>query len=281
MFEGSIGGSDRLYGKYPGLVVNNKPPDGPETFQGQIRVKVSPILDEDRNPIEAWAKPCFHPGFFFIPEIDDNVWVEFVAGDINFPIWSGVWYPQGKTPKTASDEPPGAETKTIRTISGHVIEINDTGGSEQVVIKHMSGSTVELNEDGSVLVANSTGSFLFLNAADEEATLMDQHGNLIAMTTNGVLLANKDGTTAEMKEGKVKISASDTVQLMAKDVVVNSSTVSLGQQAMHPAVLGDLFLAMFDAHTHATAVGPTSPPIPPLSVLPPGTVLSRGVKVAM
>jgi phage gp45-like len=275
--------TERLYGKFPGVVAANTPTGAADDFQGNIRVRVHTILGDGNQPIEVWAMPCFHPGFFFIPEKGDNVWVEFIGGDINHAVWTGVWYPQGKTPKTAAGDAPSNENKVIRTASGHVIELTDTSGGEKVVIRHTSGSVVELNKDGSVLVANEKGSFLYLNADGEEVTLMEAQGNLLTMSEKRVLVANADGTSLEMKEGKVKVTSADAVQLMAKDVVVNSSTVSLGQNAMQPAVLGTVFAAMYNAHTHPTAVGPSGPPIPvpmPLGPSPGGMGLSRAVKVA-
>lgn len=277
---------ERLHGKFPGVVEKNQPQDAPADFQGTILVKVSTILDEGNQPVEVWAMPCFHPGFFFIPEKGDNVWVEFIGGDINHAVWTGVWYPQGKPPKTAAGDLPITANKVIRTVSGHVIELTDTSGDEKVVFRHTSGAVVEMNKDGSVLIANQKGSFLFLNADGEEVTLMEAQGNLLTMSDKRVLVANADGTALEMKEGTVKIISSDVVQIMAKDVVVNSSTVSLGQNADQPAVLGQMFASMYNAHTHPTAVGPSGPPIPTtgllgsLTSIPPGVGLSNAVKVA-
>jgi hypothetical protein len=264
----------RLYGKYPGIVVDNQPPAGADRFQGEIKVKVVPILDEGGQPIEVWAKPCFHPGFFFIPEENDNVWVEFVAGDIDFPIWSGVWYPQGKTPKTVNDEAPVTENKVIRTASGHVVQLDDSDGEERIVIAHKSGATISLDENGSVLIANEKGSFLFLNAEDEEATFMEQHGHLVTMTDQGIVVMNSDGATLEL--------AGDTVRASAKNILLQGTTVGVGANALEPAVLGTTFALMYNTHTHPTAVGPSGPPVPapkPLGPEPVGQGLSSAVLV--
>lgn len=40
------------------------------------------------------------------------------------------------------------------TISGHVLEFNDTPGGERILIKHKSGSGIELRPDGSVVVSS-------------------------------------------------------------------------------------------------------------------------------
>jgi hypothetical protein len=40
------------------------------------------------------------------------------------------------------------------TVSGHVLEFNDTPGGERILIKHKSGSGIELRPDGSVVVSS-------------------------------------------------------------------------------------------------------------------------------
>ena len=95
----SGGQAEKYYGKYPGLVLDNKPPAG-QAHVGELLVEVSGILEEasggsGEQAMQVWAKPCFVPGFFFIPEVGAQVWVEFAAGDINQPLWTGVWYPTG------------------------------------------------------------------------------------------------------------------------------------------------------------------------------------------
>ncbi|MGB8345347.1 MAG: phage baseplate assembly protein V [Ktedonobacteraceae bacterium] len=37
-------------------------------------------------------------GFYTIPPIDANVWIEFEAGDPNLPIWTGCFWEEGQTP---------------------------------------------------------------------------------------------------------------------------------------------------------------------------------------
>jgi hypothetical protein len=234
--------TERFHGKFPGVVEKNQPQDAPDDFQGNILVKVSTILDERNQPVAVWAMPCFHPGFFFIPEKGDNVWVEFIGGDINHAVWTGVWYPKGKTPKTSSDDTPVTENKVIRTASGHVVELADTSGDEKVIIKHRSGAVVEMNTDGSVLIANG------------------------------------DSLSVELKGGEIKVSSSDIVQISAQRVEIAGGLVNIGSNATHPAVLGDVLVPWIAGHTHGSAVGPTSTPLPP--VPPQGSPLSASVKVA-
>jgi len=273
----------KYYGKYPGLVTDNEPPaDG--AHRGEITVQVPGILEEtpdgsDSQALEVVAKPCFLPGFFFIPEVGDQVWVEFAAGDINQPLWTGVWYPDDGAPQTAEPAAPDQDQKVIRTASGHVVTLDDKDGDKKIVVHHTSGAFMQLDKDGAVLLANQNGSFVFLNAKDGELTLGEEHGNLVTLNKDGVLLANIDSkVTLAMKGGKLTILAPDGVDIMGGKVAVHTSTISLGgQSAVEPVVLGNIFSSLYNAHTHPTAMGPSGPPVPPLTPV----ALSQGVKVTV
>src|SRR5271165_3442505 len=119
----------RYYGKYAGVVAGNGPPDS-GSHRGEVTVTVPGILEETADgsgsqPIKVVASPAFLPGYFFVPNDNDTVWVEFVNGDINFPIWTGVWYPQDGTPNTVDGSAPTLDQKVIRTKSGQVIQLDD------------------------------------------------------------------------------------------------------------------------------------------------------------
>src|SRR5690242_1758528 len=93
--------SDRYYGKYRGKVVDNKDVNG----LGQILVSVPDVLGQ----VELWAMPSVpyagpSVGFFFLPPVGANVWVEFEAGDPQFPVWSGCFWGQGQVPASPAEE---------------------------------------------------------------------------------------------------------------------------------------------------------------------------------
>lgn len=278
----------QYFGKYSGEVMDHDT-DLPEenALRGDIRVSIPGILEEDEEgmprPLQVIAKPSFHPGFFFIPEAGEKVWVEFVAGDVDHPIWTGIWYPDDRSPGTRTDERPTRFQKVIRTASGHVIQLDDTDGDESVNIVHTGGAQITIDKDGSMLLANETNAFLFMNAADGETTLSDEHGCFITLKADGAVVSSKDGTIVEVKEGKVQIIAKDAITLNAKDIVLESASVALGKGASEPAVLGNEFMQIFLAHTHGSAMGPTSPPMPTPPLFGPAPVgkgLSNSVKVA-
>jgi hypothetical protein len=86
------------YGKYRGKVENNLDP----MMLGRVQVSVPAVLGEGTL---SWAMPCVPyagsgVGFFMIPPVDANVWVEFEGGDIDYPIWSGCFWGIGEVPAT-------------------------------------------------------------------------------------------------------------------------------------------------------------------------------------
>lgn len=95
------------YGKYRGKVEN------PADLQGlgRIQVSVPSVLGDGKL---AWAMPCLPGagpgvGFHAIPPKGAKVWVEFEAGNPDYPIWSGGFWDLGDTP--APPGPVGFMTK--------------------------------------------------------------------------------------------------------------------------------------------------------------------------
>lgn len=278
----------QYFGKYTGEVLSHDEDLPSENaLRGEIRVMVAGILEEDDSgaarQMRVIAKPCFLPGFFYIPEVGQKVWVEFVAGDIDYPIWTGMWYPDDQSPGTTTADRPTRFQKVIRTASGHVVQLDDTDGAEAITILHKGGAKFTVDKDGSVLMSSQKNAFLFMNAKAEETTLADSSGAFLTLKSDGAVVSAKDGTIVQVKDGVVQILASKTVTLSAQDIVLKSGSVSLGEGASQPAVLGTDLMNIFLAHTHATALGPSGPPIPVPPLFAPGPVgkgLSNSVKVA-
>jgi uncharacterized protein involved in type VI secretion and phage assembly len=84
----------QFFGKYRGQVANNIDP----MLLGRIQVKVPAVLgDGDLS----WAMPCVpyagaSVGLFLVPPVGANVWVEFEAGDTDYPISSGCFWGVGR-----------------------------------------------------------------------------------------------------------------------------------------------------------------------------------------
>lgn len=115
------------YGKYRGLVVNNIDPNR----MGRLQVSCPRVLGES---VLSWAMPCvpfagLQEGFYMLPTIGSNVWVEFEEGDPDRPIWTGGFW-------TRQQIPPKALLPTVRTIktAGAELTLDDTPGAGGVTV---------------------------------------------------------------------------------------------------------------------------------------------------
>jgi uncharacterized protein involved in type VI secretion and phage assembly len=131
----------RHYGKYRGIVTDNQDPNN----LGRLRARVPEVLADVET---GWALPCAPyagdgVGLFTVPPPDAGVWIEFEAGDVSRPIWSGCWWGDGQLPNQATPE-----IKVLKTASGHTITLDDTSGSEKVEITDKNGAKIMMDQSG-------------------------------------------------------------------------------------------------------------------------------------
>jgi len=88
----------KYWGRYKGTVVSNIDPEQ----MGRIMVQVPDVLGDDPCIWAESASPLAGKamGFYFVPDIDSGVWIEFQQGDTDYALWTGCW--RG----AASDAPP-------------------------------------------------------------------------------------------------------------------------------------------------------------------------------
>jgi hypothetical protein len=85
----------KIFGKYRGKVEKNKDPEG----LGRLLVSCPSVMGQETN----WAMPSVpyagkSVGFFALPPVQTNVWVEFEGGNIDLPIWAGCFWNKGEVP---------------------------------------------------------------------------------------------------------------------------------------------------------------------------------------
>ena len=78
------------------------------------------------------------------------VWVFFHNNDYNYPVVFAVIKGGGDINDVASNS--YGDIATLKTSSGHIIELGDGSGAEKIEIKHMSGTKIVLEPDGSILI---------------------------------------------------------------------------------------------------------------------------------
>ncbi|MGH4024789.1 MAG: phage baseplate assembly protein V [Pseudonocardiaceae bacterium] len=117
-----------FFGKYRGKVANNLDP----MQQGRVQITCPAVLGAGQL---SWAMPCSPyagsgVGFFAVPPVDANVWVEFEAGDPNYPILSGCFWGTGEVPAL-----PALPTMKVLKTDGLTLTINDLPGAGGVTLE--------------------------------------------------------------------------------------------------------------------------------------------------
>lgn len=139
--------TDRFYGKYRGLVINNMDP----LNLGRLQAMVPEVLGEIPS---GWAVPCapyagMQAGFFAIPPVGAGIWIEFEAGDPSRPIWVGAWWGTAEVPMKPMGVPTMPTTKILRSDFGLIlamddvaqtVTISDATGVNQVIVNVLTGT---------------------------------------------------------------------------------------------------------------------------------------------
>jgi hypothetical protein len=121
----NVADSEKFFGHYRGVVVDNKDPDG----HRRIKVKIPQLNDVDVTNY-VWPKEVSSVRSE-VPDIGDGVWIVFEGGDPSYPIWTGTF---GKPTKDKR-----VNIKVLRdttSLSGiqntHIITERTTNGTTEV-----------------------------------------------------------------------------------------------------------------------------------------------------
>lgn len=164
-----------VQGLHIGVVVSNEDP----ASEHRVRVRL-PMMKDDQDGL--WARVAAldagdERGFFFRPEIGDEVVVGFFESDPRYPVLLGMLHSSAKSaPLTGSDD---NHEKQYKSREGLSWTINDE--KKQMVFETPGGQKVELDDDAKALV------------------LTDQHGNSITMNQDGITI--ESATALNLKAG--------------------------------------------------------------------------------
>jgi len=139
--------SSSFYGKYRGVVSDNKDPHK----IGRLRAKVENVYGDKES---GWALPSVPyagegVGLFLIPPVGALVWIEFENGDPDYAIWTGCFW--GEKQKLPATDP---NIKVLKTEIG-TIEINDEKGKKSIIISNQI-MKIEMNAS-EIEITNGTG----------------------------------------------------------------------------------------------------------------------------
>ncbi|MBI3722431.1 hypothetical protein HY251_00520 [bacterium] len=200
--------ASKIYGLVVGIVTNNKDPDK----LGRVKVKF-PWLDDT---VESWwARICYpmggkERGYWWIPELEDEVLVGFEHGDVRFPYIVGSLY-------NGMDKPPKADDVT-----------STFAGTEYDHGAYSCGGR-DFNEDGKNdlrFIRSRSGNLLVFDDKDgkEKVTITDKTGSHrieIFCDKKKVVITSSDGDIELIAEKKVKICCETLETHSRKDTKMN------------------------------------------------------------
>jgi len=194
-----------IRGVVVGLVTNLNDPDK----LGRIKVKYPWLGDNIESDWLRVAAPNAGPerGFFYLPEVNDEVLLAFEHGDVHRPYMIGaLWNNEDKPP-----EPTGAAVENgvvnkriIQSRSGHIIVLDDTAGSEQIIVRDMTGS----NE----VVIDSSQNTMTIKV--DQDLIVKANGKIDMQATGDV----------SIKGANLNLEGQQKGELKALQVAVNGST---------------------------------------------------------
>lgn len=235
-------------GFFRAIVRENKDPEK----MGRVRVEYPWFQGDSSERLSEWASVCMpyaskQSGFFFLPEVDDEVLVFVENGDLDHPLVFGALYTGQHPSPAAGREGDGNsngtnDLKYLGTRSGHVLCFDDSSGNQGIVLRDKQNRRLEIQSKKNALL------------------LSDADSNQITIAEGVITVQNSGGDKVVVEKNTIRIQ-SQNVKIEA------AQTLELGTGASEALVKGQAFMALFNSHTH-TAAGfgaPTSPPSNPMT----------------
>lgn len=310
-----------LLGTYGGLVENVRDPEK----LGRVKVRVPHVHGVSSSSAGfigvndlPWAAPAGMPaggsaqsgGFSHLPSPGDHVWVRFLDGEPEKPIWE--WGMQTFADRdklklhqyaVAATGEVGKPKSAFWTRFNHVLELTETG-INGITSNGYRLQIIDGTADGRVDLSTSLGNFLRLDDTDNGGTLFINEDMFVNIGQSLQAISNGfDWQTAT--EDFTVVSGADVSLEAAVSFSVGASAVAVdaletadftapvirfgGETAVQPLVLGtnlatflESLLLYLSTHTHGNGNegSPTTPPIvPPIGIVQPQipTLLSTTV----
>lgn len=303
---------------YAGIVENNKDP----LKLGRVKVRVPHVYGSSAtgsgyiatNDLP-WALPAGLPaggssasgGFSQLPTIGDKVWVRFLDGEPEKPIWE--WGMQSiddrdnlKLHNYDTGTPVGPPNRAFWTRYSHAVEINEgsiivtTSQGYRMVLLDASDAA---SQDGKITITTQLGNMIELDDLDStiKVTVLEDLYftvmNDVIGTSSSFTWTTTDGDCSLTAGGGFSLSTIDNVDITTVsdftldalgnislttigDITAGFTKLQLGLAAVEPVVLGtqlatllQALLLWLDTHTHTSATpgSPTSPPNAPATVV--------------
>ena len=196
-----------IFGVVIGLVTNNKDPEK----MGRVKLKFPWLSDTDESDWARMAVPMGgnDRGFFFLPEVDDEVLVAFEQGNSRFPYVLGVLW-NGKDKPPLKNEDGKNNLRVIKSRSGHMIRLNDEDGKETIEI---------IDKSGKNQIVIDTAKNAITLTSDKDITLSASKGTI---TLDAQKLVFKSSADTQVEAGSgLELKASAQMKLKGSTIDLN------------------------------------------------------------
>jgi hypothetical protein len=277
------------WGKYRGRVEANVD----EELMGRIQVSC-PAVPGLRL---GWAMPCVPyagpgVGWFAIPPIGADVWVEFEGGDPNYPIWAGCFWQPGEIPI-----PPGdPNTKAFVTTACRMVmnDLVEEGGGWSVEVD-LAASAVATDEEEQSASAETADAALL--TADEAADLAGGlAGAAVGVAGDAVGDAEQVASDAEWTALEAETTEDETAAEAGEmegvySIVINATGITLAAPTSEISMTPETILVTVPESTLTMTAESVTIGVPESSIAvsaeeilatcPPGTVSIGAEAVAL
>lgn len=139
---------------YRAMVEDNNDPKE----YGRVKLRIEGIHDDISVNELPWAEVAGGTDFGLIDEVGVSsilekgtmVWCFLNYDDPNYPVVFAVV--KGVNDISSVAKSSYTNITTIKTKCGHIIELNNSGGSEKIEVKHKTGSKIVIQPDGTILL---------------------------------------------------------------------------------------------------------------------------------
>jgi len=238
----------RYYGPYRGIVVKNNDSETKHPHMGRIRARVDQVYGKDVKDDELpWAWPCFAVGggrsdgtaygFFAVPAVGTEVWVEFEQGDPNSPIWIGQCFGE-------KDGTPELGQECISDMGEPYPKI----WCLRFPVPGVEGVWLRLHEKKLELVWEKDKYYLEFNKDQKHVKLWGKDWEVIV---------GSEDKTLTLKGKDIVIEAQESLTLTGTDIVLDAAATLTGKGATLAKLESDTKIEGYAPEAHGFDTHPT------------------------
>jgi uncharacterized protein involved in type VI secretion and phage assembly len=226
--SGSVNEHLGAYSGLPALLPAVVTQIGTGEHLGRVKVKFPFMSDEDDSH---WARVLSagggpERGFWFLPEIDDEVLVAFEGGDTRFPVVMGGLYGRVTTPEAELINDGKISSRSVRSRLGHYMDFVDGTSAEKRSI------SLGLGKDG------KPGTDYKLRIGEDRFDIEVPEGKPIAIKAGAAQITFTDQKAIQISADAITIKADKDLTLEGQNVKVKGTQGVTIEQGGNKVALG-------------------------------------------